>query len=344
MKLNSKINTLFLGLLISSFSFANQSNNDVDEKACLDNEACPKILEYSLPNQLKKNEDFRQSAIVETRVRIINRSSKRGVTTVPMYQHGNSRGVCTPSSIYLNPKETKEINISCDTPGTPFSIFDSEGRSNVLPVLTVPDSSSCKGKSIGDECSGGVLYYINGSEGKVVTLERDLNKSVAWGSAADGCQSSLISGLGDNGQTNSQIISNLCPNSAANYCVNLKNPAGGWYLPALLSLSSAAFAGSEMGQLINAINSNATVANISGLSSFLNLPMLDPSVYIIWSSNQNDAISANAYATTLLSLFPPPFNSFSPSYAAIEKSATMADFLPGTIGWIGAACIKDVAI
>lgn len=102
-KINIKL--LISGLIFSSFAFAgNQSAilEDIDGNACLDNKACPKILEISLVNPIKRentvnkktSNDISAKSIEVAFPLLIKNKSKRSLSTVISATHNSNKVNC----------------------------------------------------------------------------------------------------------------------------------------------------------------------------------------------------------------------------------------------------------
>lgn len=126
----------------------------------------------------------------------------------------------------------------------PYSLSDSDGRSNVIeisgsaPAPTPPDPNSCVGKSVNDECRGGIIFETDGVNGLIVsnTNVPDNSTVLEWG-----CSGTSISGAQSDtdGAANTAAIVAGCNDTpiAAKACNNYSVTSGGmtydnWYLPA----------------------------------------------------------------------------------------------------------------
>ena len=159
MRYKAKLKLILSGLVFSSFLFAGANNTnieDIDVTGCLDKNACPKMLEISLVNPIKKegvkakntsNEISLESVEVAFPLLIKNKS-KRALTTVITANHNNNKVNCGRFTVPGNSSITGEI--ACNVGGIPYSLQDADGRSNVITVST--GGGPCAGKSINEEC------------------------------------------------------------------------------------------------------------------------------------------------------------------------------------------------
>tara|TARA_R110000764_G_C10865665_1_gene367178 strand:+ start:158 stop:733 length:576 start_codon:yes stop_codon:yes gene_type:complete len=179
-KINIKL--LISGLIFSSFAFAgNQSASleDIDSNACLDNKACSKMLEISLVNPIKNentthkktSNDISAKSIEVAYPILIKNKSKRSLSTVISATHNSNKVNCGRFTAPAKASITAEI--ACNIGGVPYSLSDSDGRSNVIKISgstpTPADPNSCVGKSIDDECRGGIIFKTDGVNGLIVS-------------------------------------------------------------------------------------------------------------------------------------------------------------------------------
>jgi len=130
-KFNKQIKLLFVSLIFSNFIFAN-----TEHKACIDKEACPRIIELSKLSNLKsvKISDNKKNLVVTNRIRITNKS-KRDVTTKIVATLSNGARVdCAQFS--LARLSSIESDLNCNVSGTSYTLGDGDGRSNLLAFTT----------------------------------------------------------------------------------------------------------------------------------------------------------------------------------------------------------------
>ncbi len=85
MKFKTNLKLLTAGVIFSSFTFAGNQEVDIEDRACLDKGACPKILEIAKVGSLKANKVSSKSLnknIISTNTISITNKSKKGVTTI----------------------------------------------------------------------------------------------------------------------------------------------------------------------------------------------------------------------------------------------------------------------
>lgn len=150
------------------------------------------------------------------------------------------------SNYTLSPRQTITVNLECNVNSFPYSLRDIDGRSNTLIINNI---NSCIGKSIGQECHGGIIFYTNSDKtnGKIFSkhdIPRDTVTSI-WGcggfdvnanSETDG-RSNTSNILNDSrcSGANSAVAANLC---ADYFTVENGVKYSNWYLPAYLELKS----------------------------------------------------------------------------------------------------------
>ena len=195
MKFKTKLKLLTTGLIFSSFIFAVNQEIDIENRACLDKGACPKILELAKVGSLKANKVSSKSLnknIISTNTISITNKSKKGVTTIIA---ASSQGKKTSCGQFSVPgKASIEVNVSCDIYGSTYSLADFDGRSNVIDVSSSPREFLYA--FVTSEIFSGAL---GGIEGAQVTCKQLADKGVAdirnlrW----DACLSSTSSNAYD---------------------------------------------------------------------------------------------------------------------------------------------------
>ena len=135
MKFKTNLKLLTAGVIFSSFTFAGNQEVDIEDRACLDKGACPKILELAKVGSLKADKVSSKSLnknIISTNTISITNKSKKGVTTIIAANNQGKKTSCGQFS--LAGKATITVNVSCDVSGSTYTLEDSDGRSNVLDI------------------------------------------------------------------------------------------------------------------------------------------------------------------------------------------------------------------
>mgnify|MGYP003625410167 FL=1 len=134
MDFKKKLSFVLTGLISSSFIFANNSDNNVDEKACINKDVCPKILEIARAGNIKSEniKPFKLSSkqshsketitakIVSASTLNITNKSKKAVITILAATYKGAKINCAQFSI--PGKSTITRSVSCNVPGVPYSL------------------------------------------------------------------------------------------------------------------------------------------------------------------------------------------------------------------------------
>jgi len=241
MRFMRKIKILLTGLMVSSFAIVNANNTDISDKACIDKDACPKMLEISLIQGVargdyiskKENKIIKLESIEILAPLLINNKSNRALTSMIVATHGNSKVNC--GQFTIPGKSSLQGELFCNVQGIPYTLSDKDGRSN---IITVSDTGStpgpCEGKSVNDECLGGIIFQTDGVHG-LITSKASTEMLMSWYPSGS---SNEYLGIGVNrseGSTNTDIVTTKygvygsSNKYAAGYCRSLGSQ---WYLPA----------------------------------------------------------------------------------------------------------------
>ena len=133
MKFKTNLKLLTAGVIFSSFTFAGNQEVDIEDRACLDKGACPKILELAKVGSLKAGKVSSKSLnknIISTNTISITNKSKKGVTTIIAASSQGKKTSCGQFS--LAGKATITVNVSCDVSESVYTLADFDGRSNAI--------------------------------------------------------------------------------------------------------------------------------------------------------------------------------------------------------------------
>ena len=139
MKFKTNLKLLTAGVIFSSFTFAGNQEVDIEDRACLDKGACPKILELAKVGSLKADKVSSKSLnknIISTNTISITNKSKKGVTAIIAANNQGKKTSCGQYS--LAGKATITVNVSCDVSASIYSLADSDGRSNEIDISPNP--------------------------------------------------------------------------------------------------------------------------------------------------------------------------------------------------------------